>query len=216
MTQAQDPVRQTVYAYDARPLQGDGDVACGWAEEIQALIRQGYCFLDATYEPTGVLFRGVGSGVAAWLEAGDGGPQADVSGRSDFERQLGVMFCSQDASDALAVSRLWEERDAAVLVFEAGVFVREWLAKRAAVMAFAEAGVVFRYPFFSRPLRLQDVLLVIRPEGGRPAAGAGREVALPASAWGDRSACERSLAAMLQTRGMRAAALRYGVEYPHP
>jgi hypothetical protein len=216
MTKRQDPLRQTAYAYDARPLPGATRVECGWADPIGTLIAQGYCFHDARYEPPGVLFRGVGGGVAAWPEAGDGGPRAEIPWQGDFERQLGVTFCSQDASDALGVSRLWESRDGAVLVLDARVFVREWTARRAAIMAFAEAGVVFRYPFFTRPLCLEDVALVVRPAGGGPVARADREVALPAATCGDRAACEQSLGEILRSRGLVPAALRYGVGYPHP
>lgn len=216
--QHQNPssLRQTAYAHDARPLPGTLRVECGWADPIGTLIAQGYCFHDAMYEPPGVLFRGVGGGVAVWPEAGDTAPHFEIPWQSEFERQLGVTFCSQDASDALGVSRLWEARDGAVLVLDASVFEREWAARRAAIMAFAEAGVVFRYPFFTRPLCLADIALVIRPAGAGPAARADRELTLPASTWGDRTACEQSLMEILRSRGMAAAALRYRVGYPHP
>lgn len=215
MSQPQDPLRQTAYAYDARPLPGVTRVDCGWADPIGTLLAQGYCFHDARYEPPGVLFRGVGGGVAAWPAADDAALRAEIPWQGDLERQLGVTFCSQDVSDALGVSRLWESRDGAVLVLDARVFVREWTARRAAIMAFAEAGVVFRYPFFTRPVCLADVALVVRPAGS-PVVRADLEVALPAATWGDRTACERSLGAILQSRGLTAATLRYGVGYPHP
>ena len=208
--------RQTVYAYDARALSTRRSIDTGWAQEIGRLIEQGYGFLDATYAPGGVLFRGMSRGVESAIEAGACGHFTHSATQRELEQDIGVFFCSQDLSDALTISRVWENDDSAVVVFPSDLFIHEWVARRAPVMAFAEAGIVFRYPFLLRPLGLDELTLLIRAPRSRVTSTLCEQVVLPDDVRGDRAACESFIKAILESRGHKSAAVTYGVEYPVP
>jgi hypothetical protein len=207
---------QTAYAYDARALPEKCSIKTGWATEIDGLLKQGYGFVGATFTTGGVLFRGMSSGVEAAIAAGVCGHFIDRSPQRQLEQQIGVFFCSQDLSDALTVARMWENPDSAIMVFASDLFRREWAAKQAAVMAFAEAGIIFRYPFLLRPFGLDELRLLIRSPRSRTAAVGCEQVVLPEAVCGDRGACESAVRALMDARGYTAAGVEYGVEYPSP
>lgn len=186
----------------------------GWADEIDRLMEQGYRFLDATYNRGGVLFRGMSSGAAAAIDAGVCAHFSDSSPQCQFEQEIGVFFCSQDISDAISISRIWENRDSAIMFFPADLFIQEWNAKKSAVMALAEAGIVFRYPFLLRPLTLSELSIVVRPHQSFAASCVCEQVELPKEIEGDRTACDSAVRSLLDARGYKAATLQYGVEYP--
>lgn len=207
--------RQTAYAADAQPLPGAGAVRSGWAEGIDRLLAGGHRFLDLCYAPGGALFRGMSRGLAEALAAGRFGHFDDPAALSALERELGVVLCSQDLADALAVARPWENPAGVVLVFPSEVFQAEWEARRAAVLGFAEPGVVFRYPFLLRPLAPAElVALVLAPGTAAPSGLDLPVVSLPASLAGDRRATEAAARTALEARGLAPARLRGGVEHP--
>lgn len=134
----------------------------GWADTINRMIEQRYAFLALKYESNGYLFRGMSSGLFnALLENQFWHYSGDESG-SHFEQELDVLLVSQDFSDALTVSKLWEQKeDACILVFRSEMFNQALAEKKAAMMATAEPGVVFKYPFLTQPLILDDIEYLI-------------------------------------------------------
>jgi len=130
----------------------------GWANAINRMIDQRYAFLALKYESSGYLFRGMSSGFfdalldnTFWHYSGD-------DRGTHFEKELDVFLLSQDFSDALTVSRLWEQKlDACILIFRSEIFNQALSKKEAAMMATAEPGVVFKYPFLVHPLTLDDI-----------------------------------------------------------
>ena len=214
MTHNNEHLRQTAYRYDAQPSIEDASRTSGWGEHIDTLLRQGYRFLDATYDPGGALFRGMSSGAATAIHAGKFGYFSDSTPQCALETHLGVLFCSQDLSDAVTVSRIWEASDSAVLVFSSDVFVRQWAVRQAAVMAFAEAGIIFRYPFVLQPLALSDLAIAVRPHGACVAPASCKQIELPSHTAGDRNACLREIEEITRSNNLIAASVRYGVEYP--
>ncbi len=158
--------RQTAYEFNSHSSELIPSVKDhGWASPINRMIDQRYAFLNLTYDNKGFLFRGMNAGVfnailnkQFWYNAKD-------ENDNDLEQELGVIFVSQDLSDALTASRLWEDKsDACILVIRASLFHQELLKKQVAMMATAEPGVVFKYPLFTSPLLLADVdYLILHP-----------------------------------------------------
>ena len=151
----------TLYEVRSRTKAG----ATHWHPIIQRLLQQGHTFLPCDFTD-GYLFRGVSQSLLASLTSNEFGYFDDARSLPTLERELGVFFISHTLSDALAVARLWEKtNDAGVLVVRSELFSRELAQRRAAVLGFAEGGLVFKYPFFVRPLRVSDIdYLLVAPD----------------------------------------------------
>lgn len=149
--------------YRVQPPSAPTTDAGGWDAAIVRALETGHRFLPLAYGAGGALFRGACSGLQAALAEGTLGHYEDRSYHGDLERGLGMYLVSQDMSDAVSASRLWEMPDGYIAVFDSGYFNGELEAGRAAVMGFAEAGVVFRYPLLTRPLPLSRLQWLILP-----------------------------------------------------
>lgn len=210
--------RQTAYERDAQPPAGDSARLTGWAPEMDRLLARGHRFMDAAYSEEGVLYRGMSAGLSEALASGCFGHFANPPPQCALEQELGVVLCSQDLSDALAVARPWENPDGVVLVFPAALFQQAWRARRAAVLAFAEPGVVFRYPFLLDPLRTEALTALVLAPGVAPpaaaAAGGAALVSLPTGLSGKRRETEAAVREALSRRGLAPAATVRGVAFP--
>lgn len=158
------PNSQTAYQHNAHSL-SSSEIEVndhGWVKAINRMIDQRYAFLALKYETNGYLFRGMSSGLfSALLDKQFWHYSGEESG-SHFEKELDVLLVSQDFSDALTVSKLWEQKlDACILVLRSEIFNQALAEKKAAMMATAEPGVVFKYPFLTQPLTLDDVEHII-------------------------------------------------------
>ncbi len=159
----QQPNSQTAYQHNAHSLSSSVEVDDhGWADAINRMIDQRYAFLALEYEDNAYLFRGMSSGLfdtlidnRFWHYSGD-------DSGTHFEKELDILLLSQDFSDALTVSKLWEHNDdACIIVFRSEIFNQALKEKKAAMMATAEPGVVFKYPFLTQPLTLDDIEYLI-------------------------------------------------------
>lgn len=130
----------------------------GWSDAINRMIEQRYAFLGLQYEQEGFLFRGMSTGLSeALIENKFWHYHGDDRGNL-FEKDLDVILLSQDFSDAFTVSKFWEKKeDACILTFKSRIFNEALAKKNAAMMATAEPGVVFKYPFLCHPLTLDDI-----------------------------------------------------------
>ncbi len=137
----------------------------GWARAINRMIDQRYAFLNLQYDGTGYLFRGMRQGLAKALLNNHFWHYQAEHGTARLEQELNVLFCSQDLSDALALSRLWDNRsDAGILIFNSALFNNALRKRQAAMMATAEPGVVFKYPLLTSSFSLDDIaFLVVTP-----------------------------------------------------
>jgi hypothetical protein len=156
---------QTAYQYNSYSSSSLTEVDHGWSNAINRMIDQRYAFLALQYESDGYLFRGMSCGLFnALLENQFWHYAADDRG-SNFEKDLDVLLVSQDFSDAFTISKTWEQKiDACIIVFKSDVFNNALKEKKAAMMATAEPGVVFKYPFFSRPLKIEEIeYLIVSP-----------------------------------------------------
>lgn len=149
----------TAYASNTRMASPQASVGQGrWSEKIQRLITADYAFTGLCYADGGLLFRGMSSGLAAGLRGGSLGLFEDGNPHARLEQQLAVYFVSQDLSDAITCARLWEDvDDAGVLVLDTRVFNAAYAAGDAAMMQFAEPGVVFDYPLFTNPFSVEQI-----------------------------------------------------------
>ena len=200
----------TAYAYNTRPGARRGQrVKSGWHEKIDELLERDYAFLGYRYSKEGSLFRGISTGLAESLATDRWKPYGDNRPLCQLEQELGVYLLSHDLSDALSVARLWQNpHDAAVFVFPSACFNAQWEARRAAVLGFAEPGVVFKYPFLVDPLSLDEISTIVVA----PAAVAGLDcphklMVLPELQSGDRSQTESAVIEVLRDRGITAATL---------
>ncbi len=208
----------TVYADNARAARGARQCEPGWHAAIADLVRRDYAFLPLRYAGRGVLFRGMASGIGAALDAGQCGTSDDEHALNALERETGVVFVSQDVSDAIAVARLWEApQDGGVLVIPADSFARAHAAGAAAILGFADPGVVFRYPCFAPPLVLDDeVKVIVHPAAAPAVAGIApqRVMVLPRETPADRGGVAAALARLLDAAGLKAASAERATRYP--
>lgn len=202
-----DDERNTAYAHNTRPrAPGRRRLAGHWHPAIQSLFERDYSFLGYAYEGSGVLFRGLARDVTAMHQAGRWVTNLDDSHVGALERELGVYLLSHELSDALAVARLWASREnAAVLVFDAVEFSQRCQLGNAAMLGFAEPGVVFKYPFIVEPLPTTATRLLLLSCGHPRLEDEAGVLRVPEPLLGDRSAVERWACQALQERAMTAA-----------
>lgn len=137
---------------------------CGmdWHQQIRHLHSRGHAFAALRFSAAGYLFRGMSEGVEAALQKGRFEHFADNGSLAALERALGVYFLSHQIEDALSVARLPDGgNDRGVLVIPSRVFNDALEARRAAVLAYAEGGQVFHYPFLLEGIELSDIACLI-------------------------------------------------------
>lgn len=151
------------YASDHRDWSDFDVAASGWHPAFDRLLAGGHSFMGYHYPDAGLLFRGMPSGIKVALADDQIWHRAFDNPLCQLERNLGVLFCSEVARDAMAVARPWESgrEDAGILIFASEVFNQRWRERRAAVLGFADVGMVFKYPCFAEPLRQSDLLAVL-------------------------------------------------------
>lgn len=202
----------------------------GWHPRLDRLRRGGYSYLGYHFSDHGVLFRGMPGGFLAALAEGQFWHGADEAMLCRLERELDVIFCSETARDALAVAKPWQtKRDAAVLVFNSSIFAARWQKRAAAVLGFADVGMVFKYPCLAEPLLLSELSAVlvapeIHAEANRLLAGNPENAAaghldrmlctLSGQAFDQREEWNSALEMMITTHGFEAAAVETCDIYP--
>lgn len=156
------------YATDGRSQEHESTpVISGWHGAFDRLLGRGYIFMGHTFATSGVLFRGMPADVLQSLQDNTFWHSHDEDPLCRLERDLNVIFCSETARDALAVAKPWQgaRQDAAILVFDSAVFNRRWQDRTAAVLGFADVGMVFKYPCLAEPLVLADLYgVLLHPE----------------------------------------------------
>lgn len=154
---------QTAYTHNAHGSVSDAQAKNhGWSSAINRMIDQRYAFLALQYEKDGYLFRGMSAGLLDAILSDQFWHYDGDDRGTHLEKELDVLFVSQDFSDALTVSRLWEtQRDACIVIFKSNIFNNALTNKNAAMMATAEPGVVFKYPFLCQALSLSDIENII-------------------------------------------------------
>jgi hypothetical protein len=155
---------QTAYQYDSVSSSIITTHNYGWADAINRMVDQRYAFLDLQYESEAYLFRGMSSGLFHALSDDWFWHYAAQDRGGNLEKELGIIFVSQDFSDAYTISKLWKKKiDACILVFKSDVFNHALDEKEAAMMATAEPGVVFKYPLLTQALTISDIDYFILP-----------------------------------------------------
>ncbi len=157
------PNSQTAYSHNLSPntpISEESDF--GWCYQINAMLKNGYSFLPSSYEDRGFLFRGMSCGLTQAIETNHFWHFDDPRSVTQLEQELDVMFISQDFSDAYGVSRMWEDAsDSGLLVLNSSHYNQQLEVRQAAMLAFAEPGVVFNYPFLCLPLLLEDLAFIL-------------------------------------------------------
>ena len=156
------PNSQTAYEHNSSVVNKALKVKSqGWSNAINQMIEQRYAFLGLQYEQ-GYLFRGMSSGLSDSLMHNSIWHYSGEDQGSHFEKELDVLLISQDFSDAYTISKIWEDKeDACIFVFKSDLFNIALYEKNAAMLATAEPGVVFRYPFLCKPLILSDIEFIV-------------------------------------------------------
>ena len=152
----------TAYQSNTRERRSQSPVSYLHNPNIKALLETDYAFLPISYRSPGFLFRGLESGLNEGVANGEFGINQGSHSLAALERELGVLLVSADFSDALTVSRIWESNsDAGILVIAAEIFGAYYEQHKAATLGFAEPGVVFKYPFFTDNLFLDEIAYLI-------------------------------------------------------
>lgn len=154
---------QTAYEHNSHGSVSEAPVKNhGWSCAINRMIDQRYAFLGLQYKEDGYLFRGMSMGLSDAVSNNQFWHCAGDEHGNSLEQELDVLFVSQDLSDALTVSRLWETQwDACIVIFKSNIFNNALINKNAAMMATAEPGVIFKYPFLCQALSLSDIENII-------------------------------------------------------
>jgi hypothetical protein len=156
------PNSQTAYQHNAHSSSDLETHDHGWVNAINKMIDQRYAFLALEYGNSGYLFRGMSTGLFIALLENKFWHYAGEDRGTHFEKELDILLVSQDFSDAFTVSKLWEQKlDACIIVFRSEIFNQALNDKKAAMMATAEPGVVFKYPFLTHSLTLDDIEYLI-------------------------------------------------------
>lgn len=142
--------------------------AHNWASPIRKLLQHGYSFLPERYSNGGYLFRGIRSGTVQAIAEQVFSHATGGQEMNRVEHAMGVYFLTHEISDALAASALHKSNnnDNAVLVIRSDYFNRQLQAYNAAVLAIGDAGVVFRYPFVTMPIKVDDIDFIITTTSG--------------------------------------------------
>jgi hypothetical protein len=161
------------------------------------------------------------SGLAAGLRGDSLGLFEDSNPHARLEQQLAVYFVSQDLSDAITCARLWENLDdAGVLVFDTRVFNAACAAGDAAMMQFAEPGVVFNYPVFSTPFSVEQIHSIFVNPNTYETLSAMQLIAMYPTLdivrveTGDRASAERHIYERLVAKGLDKAVTVKTDDYP--
>ena len=163
----EDPSLTTAYTSNTRTTASNRAVSYDRNATIRRLLINDYSFLPVCYRSPGFLFRGLASGLRQACDSGQFGFNHGSHALAHLERELGVHLVSADFSDAYTVSRLWErDDDGVIMILKADYFSDRYQLDQAATLAFAEPGVVFKYPFFCNPINFQDVAyFIVTPSG---------------------------------------------------
>jgi len=212
----------TAYASNTRTASPQAGAGQGrWSETIRRLITADYAFTGLCYTDGGLLFRGMSSGLAAGLRGDSLGLFEDSNPHARLEQQLAVYFVSQDLSDAITCARLWQiVDDAGVLVLDTRVFNAAFEAGDAAMMQFAEPGVVFNYPLFSTPFSVEQIhLIFVNAITYEKLSSMQLTTAYPTLdivrvEAGDRASIERHIRERLDAAGLKKAATVKTGDYP--
>lgn len=133
-----------------------------WAKPIDHLLAAGYAFVGSRFTQEGYLFRGMSHHLLACLSTGEFGHFPGSNEVTQVEKTMNIFFVSHEISDALSVSSIYQAHDdGAILVFKASLFNQQLSQKQAAVLAVGDFGLVFRYPFLTRPIRLEEVEYIV-------------------------------------------------------
>ena len=124
-----------------------------WAKAIDDLLAAKYAFLPCRYTDDGYLFRGMQRGAEQSIAGGRFGHFDGDDELSRVERAMDVYFLTHEISDAVTVSRFFENpRDACIIAVRAKLFNGGLDEYRAAVLGVGDGGIVFRYPFLTTPI----------------------------------------------------------------
>lgn len=154
--------RMTAYDSNTRFASGNRNKSAqGWSDRIIRLVQEDYSFTGKRYPEEGILFRGMSRTFMQSFVDNSFGRYSDHNPHAELENELDVIFVSHDLSDAITCSRLWQpDDDAAIMLFPTRVFNQRYDQYQAAMMLFAEPGVVFYYPMLCEPLKLDDCIAI--------------------------------------------------------
>lgn len=184
MKSASDQAATAAYKNDGRSTDwraaGAGSVS-GWHPTFDNLLAAGHIFMGYRFSGSGLLFRGMPSGMAEAVASSRFWHSQSDTPLCRLERDLNVVFCSEVARDAMAVAKPWEDgrEDAGILVFHSDRFNRRWEKREAAALGFADVGMVFKYPCLAEPLQRDDLRAVLLHSTQREACQSGRAGQLP-------------------------------------
>ena len=188
-----------------------------WSPIINSLLAAGYSFMPCRFSDDGWLFRGLQSGLDHGCGTGSFGYFDGNDEMAGVEQAMGVYFLTNELSDAMTVSRLYDSPpDGGIVALHASVFNQSLDDGRAAVLAVGDGGIVFRYPFLTAPLEMTDIarVFVTRPAADRLASAGRPADGITVLQGRDRRELETSLQEAARHLGISAAMPRRCSHYP--
>lgn len=149
-----------LYAPACRIVNTESVTSC-WAPAITRILAAGYSFLGNRYTENGFLFRGMESGITESITDGCFGHFDGSREEGRVERIMDIFFLTNEIRDALTIAGLETNKDGGILVMPTAHFNRSLAERTAAIMAIGDSGMVFRYPFLTEKISLDDVFLLI-------------------------------------------------------
>ncbi len=155
-------MKSQMTAYASNTRKQDRQVEpCSARNKLAELVARDYAFANLTYPESAVLFRGMSNGLVESILSDRFAAYEDDKPHAELESELGVYFLSHDLSDAITCARIWEAvDDAGIIVMATEIFKQRQQHDAAAMMQFAEPGVVFDYPFLCEPVALAEIELI--------------------------------------------------------
>lgn len=129
-----------------------------WAKPIDHLLAAKYAFLPSRYFDEGYLFRGMQTGAKKCIAGQSFGHFDGDDELCMVEQAMAIYFLTHEISDAVSVSRLFENSiDGCIIAIKAKIFNDYLDSRKAAVLGIGDGGIVFRYPFITSPLTVSEV-----------------------------------------------------------
>ena len=152
----------TAYAHNTRPRLSGRFSRPSARTLVDRLKQRDYSFHPSSFSDSGVLFRAIVPFTPGVLSENTVPYNPGKHSLFALERELGALLFSNELSDAISLARLDRRGcNAAIAVFSVSSFHARARRAAAGVLAFAEPGFVFRYPFLAPPFAAAEAQVIL-------------------------------------------------------
>ncbi len=159
------PLYET-FLYRPQRKQFDKDLKSGvWHRKIDHLMAAGYGFKAEQFSSAAYLCRGMSNGFRHALEKGVFAHFNDNAQTNIAEQIMEIFFVTHQLSDAVSASKIHTGLgDNGIILFNSNLFNLAIEEGAAAIMEIGDMGVIFRYPFLSTAIKLEQITAIFTHE----------------------------------------------------